>query len=143
MRRPASRVAIGIAAVISVSMKPGATALTVCALGEHAAPSRRRSRSCPPSRSRSSPGPRLPAMPFIEDSETIRPCARSAPLSSSASVIRSWRVRLIAEQHVPLLVAHARERAVARDAGVVDDDVDAAVALRRCVDEPRRRVRRR
>ena len=30
MRRPASRVPIGIAAVISVSMKPGATALIVC-----------------------------------------------------------------------------------------------------------------
>ena len=84
--------------------------------------------------------PRLPAMPLIEETDTIRPRARSTPSSTSIVVDALLGDQVDVQHHVPLVLGHPPERAVARDAGVVDDDVDAAVALAQVGGELVRRV---
>ena len=84
--------------------------------------------------------PALPAIPLIEETQTIRPFARSRSRSSSASLIRSSLERLISISRSQRSASMPAERLVAGDAGVVDDDVDAAVVGLERVADLRRRL---
>ena len=70
----------------------------------------------------------------------IRPFGLIAFSSSSVAVIRSGAVRLTAIAEREDVVLHVRQLLVAGDAGVVHDDVDAAVRGLHVVGDPRRRV---
>ncbi len=67
----------------------------------------------------------------------MRPFSFSRPRARSSSLIRSSLERLICDQRRPALLGHLRDRPVAGDAGVVDDDVDAVDQL---IGDPRRSV---
>ena len=108
-------------------MKPGATALTVTPFFELVARARRRGRSRRPSRRRSWSGR---GCRRCRRSTRRRRCGRSAlisPWSSSSRVIRSGAVRLTSMTESQRSPRHVGELLVAGDAGVVHDDVDAAV----------------
>ena len=81
--------------------------------------------------------PALPAMPLIDETPTIRPLRRMASRANSSSVDALGRGEVDRDHLAPLLMGHPPERLVARDAGVVDDDVDAAVVVEQMTGDDR------
>ena len=70
----------------------------------------------------------------------MRPFLRSSAAASSSSVIRCGAIRLIADHPLHCSARHPPERLVAGHAGVVDDDVDAAVGLPQVLGDRRRGI---
>ena len=81
MRRPASRIAIGIFAVICVSMKPGATALIVCPRAARS----RRERLDPPDHA--GLGGRVVGLAAVARYAAHRGDAHDPPVSRSAAAV--------------------------------------------------------
>ena len=115
-------------------MRPGATTLTVMPRMRPRVPSTCRTRSARPSTPRSSPGRHCPSGPTTELMAIMRP-ARCFNIGRNADwQIVKAAVRLVAEHGVPILAFHPQQQLVARDAGVVDQDIDPAMALEHAAD---------
>ena len=129
-RRPTSRIMTGIAAVSRVSMKPGAMALTVMPRAGQLR--RQRAHEADDARLRR----RVVGLAHVAGDARHRRQADDAPavaqraaLGASTSVMRATDAEVDVDRLVPQLRLHLGQRLVARDAGVVHDDVDAAEAL--------------
>ena len=133
-RRPASRTPIGIAAVIAVSMNPGATALIVIP------PAARRSatRSSSPAFDR-----RVVRLPGVAGDRAQRRHADDPPVVAHDRQQRRrdplGREQVDLHQRLPALLGHLRQRAVLGHARVVDEHVEP---VREPLGEQRGRVRR-
>ena len=84
--------------------------------------------------------PALPAIPLIEETQTIRPFSSQQVALEQRVVDPLLAGEVDLHQQRPALLVHAAERLVAGDAGVVDDDVDAAVGGLERVADLRRRL---
>ena len=126
IRRPASRMASGIAAVMRVSMKPGATALIVACAGSSGA-------SVLDHADHARLGRRVVRLAAVAGDPADRGDAHdpAAVATEQRRVDPLVALEVDGEHRVPPVLAHAGERAVAGDAGVVDDDVDAALGEHR------------
>ena len=126
---PASRIASGTFAVISVSMNPGATALIRTPLS--ASVRRQRLDQSDHSRLRG----RVVGLAVVArdpadrgDPDDARAGRSASATRARCAVIRSGARRFTSRTRVPHLGAHVRQPLVPGDPGVVHDDVETAVA---------------
>ena len=84
--------------------------------------------------------PRLPAMPAIEATPMIRPLSWIELLGEQLGGDPLRGDQVDAEHGVPAVLVHVGEPLVAGDAGVVHDDVDAAVGRGEVLGDPLRGV---
>ena len=92
---------------------------------------------------RSWPGRGCRSAPTTEVMLMMRPAARLHHAAHHRARQAEHRLEVGVEHRVPVLVLHAQRQVVARDAGVVDQDRDRAVAPSRSRRSQRRRPRRR
>src|SRR5438132_5195527 len=71
----------------------------------------------------------LPICPASDEMLTMRPVPRSSMCGRTAFDMKKGAGQVDRQHLVPVLVGHLQNGAVDRDAGVIDEDVQAAVAV--------------